>query len=475
MEFPYRQYFDSMPCYLTVQDKNLKVIQANRKFTEDFGNYQGRYCYQVYKNRPVKCEYCAVERTFYDGKPRSSEEKVRCLDGRDVYVLINTTPIMNEKGEVEAVMEMSTDVSEIKNMQKQFKENQERYRLLFEEVPCFISIQDKDLNIIDSNRLFKETFGCYLGCKCYEVYKHRKEECLPCIVRQTYDDGNIHTHEEVLTSRDGNTMNCMVTTAPIKDIHGNIVSVIEMSSDITQLRELQDQLTSIGMLISSISHGIKGLLNGLNGGIYLVNKGLDSDNKDRLKQGWEIVLRNIGRIRSMVMDILYYAKDREPVWEQINALELAGEAYELVKDKAEQLNISLKSDFCEDTGLFDGDRQALRALLVNLLENSLDACRVDKSKTGHVVSLSIEGDNGTVCFKVSDDGIGMDQDTKEKAFSLFFSSKGGEGTGLGLFIANKICSAHGGKIHIESEPFKGSNFIVLLPRRSIDLSARDFK
>ncbi len=475
MEFPYRQYFDSMPCYLTVQDKNLKVIQANKKFTDDFGNYQGRYCFQVYKNRPIKCDYCAVERTFHDGKPRTSEEKVSCLDGREVYVLINTTPIFNDKGEIEAVMEMSTDVTEIKNMQKQFKENQERYRLLFEEVPCFISIQDKDLNIIDSNRLFKETFGCYLGCKCYEVYKHRKEECLPCIVRQTYEDGSVHTHEEVVTARDGTTINCMVTTAPIKDIRGNIVSVIEMSSDITQLRELQDQLTSIGMLISSISHGIKGLLNGLNGGIYLVNKGLDNDNKDRLKQGWDIVLRNIGRIRSMVMDILYYAKDREPVWEQISAPELAVEAFDLVKDKAESLNVEFISEFDDNTGHFDGDRQALRALLVNLLENSLDACRVDKSKTAHRVAFGITGDNGNVRFSVSDNGIGMDQDTKEKAFSLFFSSKGGEGTGLGLFIANKICAAHGGKILIESEPFKGSMFTVQLPRRSVDLSARDFK
>ena len=49
MEFPYKQYFDSMPCYLTIQDRDLKVILANKKFEEDFGNYRGRYCYQVYK------------------------------------------------------------------------------------------------------------------------------------------------------------------------------------------------------------------------------------------------------------------------------------------------------------------------------------------------------------------------------------------------------------------------------------------
>jgi len=58
----------------------------------------------------------------------------------------------------------------------------------------------------------------------------------------------------------------------------------------------------------------------------------------------------------------------------------------------------------------------------------------------------------------------MDRETREKAFSLFFSSKGTEGTGLGLFISNKIAQAHGGSIMLESEENKGTRFIVTLPR-----------
>jgi len=475
MEYPYEQYFDSMPCYLTIQDRNLKVIKANNKFINDFGNYDGRYCYQVYKNSPTKCEYCAVERTFKDGISRTSEEQVSCLDGRKVSVLINTTPITDENGDIVAVMEMSTDVSDIKNLQRQFKENQERYKMLFEEVPCYISIQDRELNIVNANRLHRETFGCFLGCKCYEIYKHRKEECFPCTVRQTFEDGLIHAHEEVITTTSGQTMNCMVHTAPIRDANGEISQVIEMSSDITKMRELQDQLTSIGLLLSSISHGIKGLLNGLNGGIYLVNKGIENDNKERLKKGWDIVQRNVDRIRSMVMDILYYAKDREPNWEEISVLNLSNEVFDLVKPKADELNIGLSKDFDENIGNFDCDSKAVRALLVNLLENSIDACRVDKNKEEHKVDFQIRADNDLIVFKISDNGIGMDRETREKAFSLFFSSKGNEGTGLGLFIANKITNSHGGKIEIASEPMKGSSFTVKIPRRSVDLSSRDFK
>ena len=81
--------------------------------------------------------------------------------------------------------------------------------------------------------------------------------------------------------------------------------------DITQIRELQSQLTSIGLLVGSISHGIKGLLTGLDGGIYLVNTGFEKDKPERVEKGWAMVQRNVDRIRGMVLDILYYAKDRE--------------------------------------------------------------------------------------------------------------------------------------------------------------------
>jgi signal transduction histidine kinase len=69
-----------------------------------------------------------------------------------------------------------------------------------------------------------------------------------------------------------------------------------------------------------------------------------------------------------------------------------------------------------------------------------------------------------VRFEVEDNGIGMEQETREKAFSLFFSSKGSEGTGLGLFVANKIATSHGGSIRIVSTVGEGTRFLVSIPR-----------
>jgi len=465
MEDVYKSYFDSMPCFLTVQDRDLRVIHANDRFQRNFGDPEGRYCYQVYKQRPERCENCAVERTFRTGNAYSSEELVRTLDGREVWVIVNTTPIRNGSGDIVAVMEMSTDITDIKLLHKQLADSQERYRILFEEVPCYISIQDEDLRIVDANRLHREAFGTAFGSYCYDVYKHRDKECQPCLVRQTFKDGEVRMHEEVVTNQNDEQINVLVCTAPIHSADGQIERVIEMSTDITQIRQLQDKLTSVGLLIGSISHGIKGLLNGLDGGIYLVNSGLKKNDQGRITQGWEIALRNVERIRSMVMDILYYAKDREPDYQNIEIDEFLTDICGMFKDKADKLDIAFDYAIAPDMGQFEADRQAVRSLFVNLIENSLDACRIDTKKSDHWVRVDVGGEPDKIICTISDNGIGMDRETREKAFSLFFSSKGAGGTGLGLFISNKIAQAHGGRLSIESEDGNGSAFTVTMPRR----------
>jgi signal transduction histidine kinase len=260
-------------------------------------------------------------------------------------------------------------------------------------------------------------------------------------------------------------VNVLVSTTPILDANGEIKSVMEMSTNITQIRRLQSQLTSLGLLIGSISHGIKGLLNSLDGGIYMVNTGLEKDDRQRVDRGWEMVQRNMSRIRSMVLDILYYAKDREPDWEVIPALDAIEEVAGTMEAKAKEQGIELRRNFDRAAGNFEGDKKAIRSLLVNLLENSLDACRVDKKKDAHHVTVGLRGFPDHIQFEIEDNGIGMDRETREKAFSLFFSSKGAGGTGLGLFISNKIAVIHGGGIELESEINKGTRIVVNLPRK----------
>jgi PAS domain S-box-containing protein len=463
MDDRHEQYFQEMPCYLSIHDKNFRIIDANRRFRADFGERIGDYCYRAYKRREEVCPQCPVEKTFEDGESHSSEQLLVTQDGEPKYVMVHTTPFRDEDGEIVSVMEMLTDISDVKKLQGLLKLSQEHFSRLFMEVPCYISVQGPDLKIRDANRQFRETFGPAVGNYCYEVYKHRDEPCLVCAARLTLEDGQDRQSEEVVTSAEGKKINVLATMAPIFGPDGKPEAVMEMSADITQLRQLQSQLTSIGLLVGSISHGIKGFLTGLDGGIYLVNSGFENDDRGRIEKGWDMVQRNVNRIRSMVMDILYYAKDRELSLTDIDPAEVFADLESGLQKKASDINTKLSIRVDAAAGTFPGDAMAVRATLMNIVENSLDACRADRDKEEHVVKVKVRREPPFMVFEVKDNGIGMDRETRDKIFSLFFTSKGIKGTGLGLFIANKIIDKHGGRIEVDSEPQRGTRFVISFP------------
>ena len=178
-----------------------------------------------------------------------------------------------------------------------------------------------------------------------------------------------------------------------------------------------------------------------------------------------MVQRNVERIRSMVLDILYYAKDREPQWASVSAPDLIKDIAEMMEKKAKDLGVEFLTEVDEGVGEFEADPKAIRSMLVNILENSFDACRTDLEKEDHWVRFSVSQDEENMIFKIRDNGTGIDRETREKVFSLFFSSKGIEGTGLGLFISNKIAASHGGTIEVDSTPKVGTMFVVKIPKR----------
>ena len=339
------------------------------------------------------------------------------------------------------------------------------FQQFFDEMPCYISVQDRNFRITRTNKWFKKDFGDQLGSLCYKTYKHRTEPCRPCPVMKTFEDGQYHKTEEIVTSKRGEQFNIFTWTAPIYNGNGEIRQVMEMSTNITQIRKLQDHLTSLGLLIGSMSHGIRGILTGLDGGIYRLESGLKKDDKNKIHDALEVVKDLTGRIKNMVIDILYYTKERELVVIQTNVDHFLKDVLKIVSPRVEKYNIELEYEAPDSPGDFEVDVEALSSVIVNVIENSIDACLSDMpNKNKYYIKIAITGDDDFITIDVNDNGIGMDQETRENLFTLFFSSKGNRGTGLGLFIANQIIEKHGGKIKVESTPGEGSNFKITIPR-----------
>jgi signal transduction histidine kinase len=140
---------------------------------------------------------------------------------------------------------------------------------------------------------------------------------------------------------------------------------------------------------------------------------------------------------------------------------------ETVRPRFARLGIRLVCDVEECAGAFFADYGLLKAALVNILENAVDACVADsKNKADHRVMLKIEYNSDAIGMSVEDNGTGMNSEQLQKLFKVFYSTKGIKGTGLGLFIADKIIRQHGGDIVVESSLGQGSRFCMRLPRQA---------
>jgi signal transduction histidine kinase len=227
--------------------------------------------------------------------------------------------------------------------------------------------------------------------------------------------------------------------------------------------ELQDHLSTLGLLIGSISHGVKGLLTGLDGGVYILKSGFQKEDKDQIKDGLEVVNLMVERIRKMVLDILFYAKERDLKRECIDVHDFARDLAQVIAPKTEKLKIDFETNFEPLMGEMMVDAVSLHSAVINILENAVDACTRDKAKKIHRIGFAVRRAESRIILEISDNGVGMDRETLNNSHKLFFSLKGNQGTGFGLFISDKIIKQHGGEIEVESRLGQGTRFKVNIP------------
>jgi signal transduction histidine kinase len=337
------------------------------------------------------------------------------------------------------------------------------YKGIIDLLPCYLSIQNRAMTILFANENFRKDFGDGTGKPCHQVYKGSSEICSACPVRESFKDKQVHISEENVQLSDGEVTQLIVYSVPVLDMLGNVEAVMEMSTNITKVKKLQQELAFLGQSFAVLSHDMKNMLEGLHGGSYVIEEGLKDGDIALASRGWEIVKRNIGEISNIAQNILYSAKKRDLKCHKVSPGEILRDVVNLFQEKAGAMNIAL--EYFSDPMLpsVNLDPSSMRRVLSNLVWNALEACKLDQSKDFHRVIVRADFRDRLSCmFEVEDDGIGMDESTVEKIFKEFYSAKGSDGTGLGLFVADKIVREHNGKIEVLSSPGKGSTFRVIL-------------
>lgn len=276
--------------------------------------------------------------------------------------------------------------------------------------------------------------------------------------------------DTIVKSREGKEIPIRLTHTILR-LEGDKVGCVTFFQDLREIRRLErklvqsERLAATGQTAASIAHAIKNIIGGLKGGMFVVNKGFELSNQGYLKDGWDMVQRNIGKISTLSMDLLTFSKERKPEYRLTQANDVATEVVELLKTRAEEFDVKLTLKTEGDLEPVAMDVSGIHQCLVNLVNNGIDACRPEicGHEQGRVTLRTCSHPDWAVCFEVNDNGCGIEESNREKIFTTLFSTKGAEGTGLGLLNVQKIVQEHRGQMEVESIPNRGSVFRLFLP------------
>ena len=221
-----------------------------------------------------------------------------------------------------------------------------------------------------------------------------------------------------------------------------------------------ERLAAVGETVAFLSHHIKNILQALQGGMDLVSEGLKRQDTGRAQEAWPIVDRNVGRINELIINMLTFSKEREPLLEQANINDVVTDVVQLVSPQADDRGVAILTDL-EEMPLMPVDAAGLQQAFLNLLNNALDAV---PDETGVItVSTRYEPENRFAFIKFLDNGSGIAEKELDSIFNPFFSAKGHQGTGLGLAVTKKIIQEHHGQIRVSSRIDRGTAFTVVIP------------
>jgi len=226
-------------------------------------------------------------------------------------------------------------------------------------------------------------------------------------------------------------------------------------------RVQHERLAAAGETVAYLSHYIKNILQGMRSGADVLEMGLRKEDLGVVRQGWEIVHRNLEKIFNLTMNMLAFSKDRQPRLEYVQLNHLIDEAVGLAQATADERGIMLLTDLDENMPPIMLDSDGISQAVLNIVTNALDAAPREQGIVQ--VKTAYDPSHKIATISITDNGPGIPEDQIDAIFQPFQSTKGHGGTGLGLAVARKIIQEHRGRIDVQSSPAEGTVFELKIP------------
>jgi histidine kinase len=475
----FQQLFEQVPCAITVQDRNYRLIEYNQEFEDTFAPRPGDFCYYAYKGRTEKCENCPVEKTFADGGTHYSEEAGLTKAGEPAHWIVRTSPIRDEQGEVVAAMEMCLDITHSRLLEDQLREAEKNYQDIFNNIPNPVFVLDhQTLEILDCNHSVQAVYGLspqeLISTSFLDLFLEED--------RPSYAD-EIHRGHVINQARhrhkDGRTIYVTIRVSPSKYRRKDVLLVT--TGDITKRLEAEQQLiqaskmATLGEMASGVAHELNQPLAVIKTAGSILMKKLKktplADHQTLLNVSAKIDA-NVDRAANIIEHMRQFARKYDARLEATAINQVIEKAFDMFAQQFQVRGIAAEWDLAPDLPMIMAEPNRLEQVFVNLFINARDAIEEKgdlhvEGKNDKKVRIVTRREDAAVVAEICDSGPGIPPAIAEKIFEPFFTTKEvGKGTGLGLSISYGIVSELGGEIYAEPRTGGGACFVMRFPLKA---------
>jgi len=401
-------------------------------------------------------------------RPNTFEGVISDSDNNERFIFWNITPMLTEAGELEGILLIGDDITELKESEATSKKIDETLKNIFSNIKEYaLYVVNLDGNITYYGMGSEMMFGWQ---KNEIVFKHvsilyNQDDAktkLPLILEQVRQYGQYET-EINLVKKDGQSFPVILNVNQFLDREGTLTGYIFIAKDITERKKLEyqifqtEKLAAIGQLAAGMAHEINNPLFVISGRVEVLLGQTRLARK--VKEGLDIVNTQADRVRKLVDQLLKFSRKTSPKLETLNINDtIEGVLPLLSYHKLPSSTVNIEKDLDKDLPPIKGDLNQLQEVFVNLILNAHQSM----PEGGRITIKTSNFQNLCAQIRISDTGHGISPQDIKNLFMPFFSTKQ-NGTGLGLSICYNIIKNHNGAIDVESQVDKGTTFIIKLP------------